>query len=290
MDKKLFSDIESLGLDFASELNIFEDKQQSSLQSIEEETKAEEPKISSMLYDKQIFCPICGNIFKARTVKIAACMVESKDSDFFTRYKSINPYFYDVYLCIKCGYASMKRDFEIIKVNQIELVKEKISIKWNGRKYPEIYNIDIAIERYKLALLNCVITNARSSKKAFNCLKLSWMYRLNEDTENEIAFLKEALKGFSDAYYCEDFPIRGMDKYTVMYLIGEINRRTGNSNDALLWFSHVVTTANVAAKLKEMARSQSDIIKDERHKSISDKGIKLENSNPKKGFFSRFFK
>lgn len=290
MDKKLFSEIDSLGFDFANDLNIFEDKVQSRLQSIKEETKAQEEELSSMLYDREVICPICENIFNARTVKVAASKMETTDSDFFMRYLSINPYFYDVYLCIDCGYASMKRDFGIIKKNQIELVKEKISINWNGKIYPQIYDIDIAIQRYKLALLNCVITNASSSKKASNCLKIAWMYRLKEDNENEVAFLEEALKGFSDAFYSEDYPIRGMDKHTVMYLIGEINRRTGNSNDALLWFSHVVTTPNVAANLKEMARSQSDIIKDARNKSIISKAPKFENCNPKKGFLSRFFK
>lgn len=289
MEKNLFSGIEDLGFDHTSKLNIFEDKIKPSLETTQEETK---DKFSNMLYDREIICPVCGTIFKARTVKVAASKVKNKDSDLFTRYVSINPFFYDVYLCSRCGYASMKRDFENIRESQIELVKEKISPKWNGRKYPEIYDIDIAIERYKLALLNCVITNSRSSKKALNCLKLSWMYRLKEDAENELAFLKEALKGLSDAFYSEDFPIQGMDRYTVMYLIGEISRRTGNIDDALLWLGKVITTPNVTTKLKEMARDQRDIIKEAENKNKI--GIELEtgnnNDNPKKSFFSRFFK
>jgi uncharacterized protein len=288
MEKNLFSGIEELGFDYASKLNIFEDKTKLSLETTQEETKEKKDKFSSMLYDKEITCPVCGSIFKARAVKIAASKVKNKDSDFFTRYLSINPFFYDIYLCNKCGYASMKRDFKNIREAQIELVKEKISPKWTGKKYPELYDIDVAIERYKLALLNCVIINSRSSKKALNCLKLSWMYRLKSDAENELAFLREALKGFSDAFYSEKFPIQGMDRYTIMYLIGELHRRTGNSDDALLWLSEVITSQNVENKLKDLARDQRDIIKNKEIKSKSDLEALNDKVKTKKGFFSRF--
>ena len=51
------------------------------------------------------------------------------------------------------------------------------------------------------------------------------MYRLidTEDSKKiELIFLNQALEGLSDAYYAESFPIYGMDKYSAMYLIGEL--------------------------------------------------------------------
>ena len=132
--------------------------------------------------------------------------------------------------------------------------------------YPEVYDVHIAIERYKLSLLNYVIINSKSSKKAINCMKLAWMYRLldTEDAkEMELIFLKQALEGLSDAYYSEAFPIYGMDKYSVMYLIGELNRRIGNTENSLVWFSNVITTPNVKQNLKELARDMKDLIKEE---------------------------
>lgn len=155
----------------------------------------------------------------------------------------------------------MKADFLKIKSHEISLVKEKITPRWKKREYPEEFNADIAIERYKLALLNYYITEGVSSKKAMTCLKLAWMYRLKNLNENEKEFLTQALNGFENAFFKESLPIYGMDRYTTMYLIGEVNRRIGNDEKALLWFSKVITQPGVKFKLKELARDQRDLIK-----------------------------
>ena len=94
------------------------------------------------------------------------------------------------------------------------------------------------------------------------------MYRLTEDQSNELIFLKQALEGFNDAYFNEDFPIYGMDKFTCMYLIGELNRRIGNNSEALSWFSRVITTQGVPQKVKDRARDQKDLIKETKMKII----------------------
>ena len=141
-----------------------------------------------------------------------------------------------------------------------------ITPKWHGRLYPEIYDVNIAIERYKLSLLSYVIINAKSSKKAINCIKLAWMYRLLETEgakEMELKYLNQALEGLSDAYYVEEFPLYGMDKYSIMYLIGELNRRTCHAENSLIWFNSVITTPNVKESLKKLARDMKYLIKED---------------------------
>src|SRR5665647_721700 len=229
----------------------------------EEKKERNEP---SLLYSKKVTCPVCDHTFSVSTVKSSANRITKKDSDFFIRYSLINPYFYDVWVCNSCGYSAMKADFNTLRSIEIEQVQKSISPKWHERTYPEIYNVHIAIERYKLSLLNYIIINAKPSKKAINCIKLAWMYRLIDTTdakEMELKFLNQALEGLSDAYYSEPFPIYGMDKYSIMYLIGELNRRTGHAEDSLIWFSNVITTPNVKQNLKELARDMKDLIKKE---------------------------
>lgn len=285
MKKNIFSGLEGLGFDDIHNIDLFSKKESSP----KEETKSNKADdITSQLYDATVTCPVCGSTFGARSVKISAIRRKDKDTDFFIRYASINPYFYEVYLCNECGYAALKYDFDKIGQAQIELVKQKISSKWNGRKYPEVYDINIAIERYKLSLLNSVIIDSKSSKKAINCLRLAWMYRLLKDDSNEKIFLSQALEGFTDAYMNETFPIAGMDKFTIIYLIGELNRRIGNFNEALLWFSRVITTPNVNPKIKDLARDQRDLIKEEIQSLETPSVSSVEEK--KSGFFSRFFK
>ncbi len=122
---------------------------------------------------------MCDNIFKAITVKSSSYRMIKKDSDFFIRYSLINPYFYDVWVCNSCGYVAMKADFNLLRSIEIELVtKIYYRLSGTGECIQKFMMLHIAIERYKLSLLNYVITNAKSSKKAINCMKIAWMYRL----------------------------------------------------------------------------------------------------------------
>jgi hypothetical protein len=215
----------------------------------------------SMLYNKNLVCPVCGTQFKAKAIKKGSYRILEKDSDFFIRYSRISPYFYDVWLCDNCGYAAIKTDFENLSEYDAQTIKKKISSKWQSKNYPEVYDINIAIQRYKMALLNYYVINSRSSKKAISYLKIAWMYRLKNDSENEQTFLKKSLDNFSSAYYNENFPICGMDNYTTMYLIGELTRRCGNPEGSTIWFSRVITSKMGSEKIKDLARTQKDIIK-----------------------------
>jgi uncharacterized protein (DUF2225 family) len=287
----IFSGLEHLGFDEIDNLELYNNNLNKEEKREASKTFSEYEKQKSLLYDRELTCPVCENIFKARSVKTSAARMLKKDSDFFIRYGNIDPYFYDVWLCNICGYAAMKRDFDKIRSHQIEKIQKQISFKWKGRTYPDIYDVNIAIERFKLSLLNYCVIDARSSSKAMNCLKIAWMYRLQEDFENEHIFIQQALEGFNNAYYNEDFPIYGMDRYTTMYLIGELSRRIGDIEQALIWFSKVITTPSIPQKLKELARDQKDLIKESIEQSKETLEIASEpEKTPKKGFLSRFFK
>ncbi|MDT8719025.1 DUF2225 domain-containing protein [Clostridium sp. 19966] len=280
--RQIFSGIEHLGFDNVKEVNLYKEKEE-----IKKEIKIDETaKDLSLLYDKELICPVCGHRFKAKCVKINSYRVEGKESDFHILYSRINPYFYDVWICDSCGYAAIKKDFLAIREYQLNKVKENVTKKWRGRTYPKIYDLDIAIERYKLSLFNYMVIESKSSSKAMNCLKLSWMYRLKNDVENENLFLKQALDGLNNAYYNEDFPIYGMDRFTTMYLIGELYRRLENYDDATLWFSNVVTGKGSSPKLKEMTRAQRDLIKKEVEQPQEEEAV---NNESKKGGIFKFF-
>lgn len=294
MSTNIFSGLENLGFDDIDEIDLYhtkkeEIKKEESLQLTDEE------KQKKLLYDCEVTCPVCGNDFKAKAVKTSAARILKRDSDSFITFDVINPYFYDVWICDRCGYAAMKRDFNKIRDSEIDLIKEKIRPKWKSRSYPDVYDVNIAIERFKLSLLNYYVIDAKASKKAINCLKLAWMYRLLKDSENETVFLRQALEGFNYAYLNESFPIYNMDKFTSMYIIGELNRRLGNNDESLKWFSQIITSQGVPSRLKDRSRDQRDLIKEAEElgknedKLNKDEVFSKENQKCKKGFFSRFF-
>lgn len=215
------------------------------------------------LFDKQVVCPVCNAHFKNKTVKSKSPRVISKDSDFFIRYSKVNPYFYDVVICNSCGYAAMKSDFETIKSHKKELVLSNVTPKWKPREYPDVLDEKLAIERYKLALLNALLLDLQDSTKAMISLKIAWMHRLLNNTEYETLFLRQALDGFNTAYIYEVFPIYGLQRDSFMYLLGELSRRLGDYPTALQWFSKTIVSTNSSYKVKEMARVGRDLIKHE---------------------------
>ncbi len=216
---------------------------------------------SNFIYEKKIVCPVCNKNIGIKAVKSSGIRVLSRDSDFMIHYKEPNPLLYEAWFCIHCGYAATSNRFTSINSKQVSLVKEKISSKWKAREsYPEVYNENISIEIHQLALLNSLYTMGKNSEKALICLKLSWLYRLKEDTLNENKYIEQSLNEHLKVYEVEDFPINGLDRPSLEYLIGEQYRRLEKNSDALFWFGKVISSRAAKEKIKEMARTQKDLI------------------------------
>lgn len=286
MDNKIFSGLEDLGFDNVEMVDLYKKKEE-----LQKAAPVKKDNPLDLLYDVEVTCPVCGNKFKAKAVKTNAARIMKKDSDFCIHYDKINPYFYDVYLCNVCGYAAMKTDFFKIREREKELIQNGISIKWHGRDYKDVFDVNTAIERYKLCLLNNAIMESKASKKAMNCLKIAWMYRLAKDKNNEQLFLNQALQGFTYAYENEEFPLyNSLDKYTTMYLLGELNRLASKNDEALSWFSKVITSPGVNQKIKEMAIDQKDLMKRESEMQADSNDDEEDDEPKKQGLFSRLFK
>lgn len=212
-------------------------------------------------FDKTITCPVCSSKFEIKCVKSKSPRILSKDSDLFIRYKSINPYFYDVWICNSCGYSAMKVDFFKIKAYQKDLVFKKITSKWKPRIYPDIMTEELAIEKYKLALITALSIEKPNSTIGMILIKISWMYRLLNNNIEELKYLSQALTAFENAYINENFPMYGLNRDSLTYLIGDLNRRLNYKDTALKWYSKVITTIGASYRVKELARTGTDLIK-----------------------------
>ena len=70
---------------------------------------------------------------------------------------------------------------------------------------------------------------------------------------NEKEFLKNAHEGFVAAFSKEDFPMCGMDQYTMMYLLAELARRIGKNDEAKRYVSKVLVARNAQRRIKDKA-------------------------------------
>lgn len=215
------------------------------------------------LYNKTIKCPVCSKSFDITKVKSKASRVASRDSDFCVYYEGINPIFYDAYVCENCGYASLSDKFETIRENDSKIIKENITPRWNKRSFVGERTVDNALEAFKLTLYNMQLRKAKSSELAKVCIRIAWMYRIKKD-EKETDFLKFALKNYVETYEKESLPADKLDEFTCMYMIAELNRRVGNTEEAVKWFSRLISSpeARKNPSLIEMARDQFQLAKE----------------------------
>lgn len=236
----------------------------------EEHTEETQPE-TDFLFTKRIRCTICDRVFDVRMVKNARIKRLQPDFDLRPRFQNIDTLKYDIYACPYCGYAAMSRYFEHLTKGQINLVKENVCSKFRrrGDKEPEFYTYDEAIARYKLALYNSMVKRAKTSEKAYTCLKLSWLYRalgdeMPHESEEEKAalevcrktqeeFYREAYDGFQKAIATEDFPMCGMDSFTMDYLMASMACHFKEYSYASKSVSYILSSQLADRRIKDRA-------------------------------------
>ena len=261
----VFDGLESLGFSLPAVENVFTDnakKQSGAKQEAKNEESNKPPDLREFLYEKAYECSACGNQFNNTTAKKGKLRFESSEIDLRPVYTPIDPIYYDVVLCKKCGYAAMQQYFNKISDRQGELIMSQIGTSFRFSGYPLILSADQAIERYKLALLTAMTKNSTSGEKAIICMRLTWLYRDKNDENNVRLFLQNTYKGLSEAYTKDTFPIGGIDEVTTAYLIGEMAFRLGDHGGSLKWLGGVITNRNASPRLKEKAQEIRDKIRD----------------------------
>lgn len=269
--KNIFAGLESFGLKGANKVDVFQDKTDEKSQE-KDGNKEHKKEVTEedLLFEKSYTCPVCDNEFKSKMVRTGKVRLAGADTDLRPRYMGVDALKYDAVLCPKCGYAALNRYFNFIMARQAANIKEEISKTFSyEEKKDKVYSYDDAIMRHKLALLNTVVKNGKNSERAYTCLKLAWLYRgkremllqqeeYDKDEVMELAteekeLLTNAYEGFESAFSKEDFPMCGMDQYTLLYLLAELARRIGDNEAAARHVSKVLVGKNVQKRIKDKA-------------------------------------
>ena len=269
--KNIFAGLESLGLKGTDKVDVFEEKtEEKAHEQAEHQEKKKEVTEEDLLFEKSYTCPVCDNEFKSKMVRTGKVRLAGADSDLRPKYMGVDALKYDAVLCPKCGYAALNRYFNFIMARQADNIKEQISKTFTYEdKEDKVYDYDDAIMRHKLALLNTVVKNGKNSERAYTCLKLAWLYRgkremllqQEEHDKDEVIqlateekeLLTNAYEGFESAFSREDFPMCGMDQYTLLYLLAELARRIGDNEAAARHVSKVLVGKNVQKRIKDKA-------------------------------------
>ena len=282
----LLSGLEKFGLEQMDTTNLFEDEKKP---KAEQQGQADAPKEekhleTEFLLLKSIRWPVCDHVFRTRLVKTGRVKRLEPDFDLRPRFAYIDTNKYDVSSCPKCGYTAINRYFSHITSGQVKLIDQGVHSKFkantlvNAEDALEAYTYEEAIEYCKLALYCTMVKKGSTSEKAYECLKLSWLYRgwreklesegtndrelLSNVKEEEDAYYKQAYEGFMKAIASESFPMCGMEESTVNILLANMAFKLEKYDASSKLVSAILASRVASRSVKDRAMTlKEEIIK-----------------------------
>lgn len=211
-------------------------------------------------YEKTVQCPVCSNSFKQTKIRHNKLHLIKSDTDMCRYYDGVNPYYYEVNVCPQCGFSFTDRfNTELSNADKSNFLKT-ITMHWKKQNFCGERNLTQAIETLKMALLCGQSIKMKDSVMAGICLRLCWLYREKGNSDEEKRFMKVSVDFYKKAY-----EVGGMygeedtKPEVIVYLLGELNFRLGNSKDAAQWFNIAISQYSHDPSVK---RQFADMIRD----------------------------
>jgi uncharacterized protein (DUF2225 family) len=222
--------------------------------------------MADILYTVEKQCPLCGEMFSTTKVRNSLKMVK-QDTDFCTYYQEVNPYYYVVWVCPHCGYAAQDVYFEeVLPTAAANTLRKFLQARQVNVDFGGVRTHDQAIATYKLAIFYAEMMLTLSSRLAGLWIKLAWLFRESEQTSQEQIALAKALAYYEKASLKEQLPIGGLTEITLQYLMGELLRRTGKTDDAITYLGRLVSDprARSEKRIVELARQCWHLAREEK--------------------------
>lgn len=194
------------------------------------------------LYDKKFECLMCKKAFTSKKVRSRFVKVLSYDTDFCPTYASedANPLLYYVKVCPHCGF-SFSEDFQpYFAPGTKELIQEKVCNQWVPQDFSGERTVSTALQTYKLAAYCGTLKREKHINISGLYMRLAWFYRGLQNKEQERRFTNLALQEYMDSYIEDDYRGTQVTEVRMLYLIGELSRKTDNIEQATKYFSKVI--------------------------------------------------
>ena len=219
-------------------------------------------KIEDVLWQKEVTCPVCSHTFITNNYRSKSLTVLKKEDDFHEIYGVINPIAFDIWVCPECLYAAKKEDYETINPE----VLEKIAMDKSMRKkaagdidFNLVRDYETGIMSYRLAFMCYQFRRATFAFIGSLHLKCAWLARERGDAELEKRELKSVIENYETAFSIGEKISGQISEVGVLYLIGELYRRLGDSNMAVKYLMKVRQNPNADSD-KAIVRMASDVM------------------------------
>ncbi|TCS81069.1 DUF2225 domain-containing protein [Tepidibacillus fermentans] len=210
---------------------------------------------NELFFDKKIKCLYCDHEFTTPRIRQRQIRMIKQDADFCPYFKGENPLFYEVNVCPHCGFAFTDR-FSAILDKKRKNLKEQYIDKIKIPKACEERTIECAIRFYKLALFAATLLDQSLLIQANLCMRIAWLNRYHNNEQEEKRFLRNALDIYLEVYQRENLDRIEMDKYLLIYMIGELYGRLGEYEKMRRWFSILLSDQMTTPKVLEITRER----------------------------------
>lgn len=276
----IFSDFSSLGLGNLSSAELYAEQEKPKVKPAPAVVKEMIPLgEKDLLFDKTYECPVCSEKFKNKTIRTGKNRLLRIERDLRQVYTPVDQVKYDVVACPYCGYAALTRYFDGPTRMQVEGVRKNICANYRPQTWgEEYYTYEDARLRFQLALANAIAKMAKSSEKAYICLKTAFVLRGERDALDpnepgyeevkkqnqamEMEYIEQAYDGFVQARLKETYPMCGMDEPTTDYLLAALAFEIGKLDVASKMVSTVLTSRSASSHIKDKTRDLKEEIID----------------------------
>jgi len=196
------------------------------------------------LYESTADCPCCETTFPITKVRPSFKTPISSDTDFCGHYnKGVNPDYYVIRVCPYCGFAFSENSFsKVLNEKQKQLYYSEIGKHWKKESFLGERSPETALNTFKRALMVAQLLEVPDAVIAGYLHHIAWIYRTLNNKNEEYRFLNFALERYIVVFENGESTNKNA---RLMYLIGELNKRLGNFNDAVKWFSRVVNDKSI---------------------------------------------
>jgi uncharacterized protein (DUF2225 family) len=196
-------------------------------------------------------CPVCEKSFESDWITSENLVPQTRRTDF-------HPYLADnkcglpfqIHTCHGCGYTKSIEGFveqpqEYANTGLITFLQYKVypHLNWLGTGIT-------ASAKYEASAKILQYEKAHHKAIASNFLMAAWCCVDEGDYEAERYFRRLAVEQYHDALASFD-EVSSDELPVITYLVGELYRRIGNRNQALVWFNKVLRLAPGLSKEKE---------------------------------------
>lgn len=191
-----------------------------------------------VFFRKEFSCPLCTNRFRTLKPRQKHIIVDKVDEDFCLYYKSVNPLFYEINVCPKCGYSFNTAASNPVKAELKKGLAKMLAGMWKTVDYCGSRTLDEAIQTFRLAVECQRLMGADDSSMGKLFLKLGWLYRYLKNKEMEKQSLDKALGHLSKSFETSTSN-DPKEEMNLMFLLGQLNLILGDERGAVNWFVRI---------------------------------------------------